>query len=83
MMRIHSPSEIETGSNQLLVSHHLWMDGDRVTRFDSTHRYASPAEYDLMARIAGLNLVERYADWEGRPFTNESVSHISVWRKPE
>lgn len=68
--------------NQLLVSHHYWIDGARVTRFDSPHRYAWPAEYDLMARIAGLSLVERWAGWDRQPFTSESLSHVSVWEKP-
>lgn len=68
-------------ANQILVSHHYWIDGDRVTRFESPHRYALPAEYDLMARIAGLSLVERWADWTRQPFTGESLSHVSVWQK--
>lgn len=42
-------------------------------------RYAWPAELDLMARLAGLRLVERWADWERRPFTASSESHVSVW----
>jgi hypothetical protein len=34
-----------------------------------------------MARIAGLTLQGRWADWNGRPFTSESRSHVSVWQK--
>ncbi|HET6731311.1 class I SAM-dependent DNA methyltransferase [Mycobacterium sp.] len=45
-------------------------------------RYVWPAELDLMARIAGLSLVERWEDWDHRPFTHESTRHVSVWRKP-
>lgn len=67
---------------QLLVSHHHWFEGDRVTSFDSTHRYAAPAEYDLMAQLAGLQLASRWSDWHRLPFTAESTPHISVWRKP-
>jgi SAM-dependent methyltransferase len=44
-------------------------------------RYVWPAELDLMARIAGLSLVERWEDWDHRPFTHESMRHVSVWRK--
>jgi SAM-dependent methyltransferase len=43
-------------------------------------RYCSPSELDLMAQQAGLELRERYADWERRPFTDESTGHISVYR---
>jgi SAM-dependent methyltransferase len=68
--------------NQRLVSHHWWRDGPLVGTVDSSHRYAWPAEYDLMAQLAGLDLVERWADWHRREFTAESASHVSVWRKP-
>ena len=44
-------------------------------------RYVWPAELDLMARIAGLVLAERWQDWDGTPFTHESIRHVSVWRK--
>ncbi|MFJ3904616.1 class I SAM-dependent DNA methyltransferase [Streptomyces sp. NPDC090025] len=69
---------------QILVSHHLTRDGadGRYRREDSRHRYAWPAELDLMARIAGLERERRVADWDGTPFTQDSTKHISVWRKP-
>ena len=35
-----------------------------------------------MARLAGLTLRERYADWQRAPFTKDSTAHISVWQKP-
>jgi SAM-dependent methyltransferase len=44
-------------------------------------RYVWPAELDLMARIAGLALVERYEDWDRRPFIHESTRHVSIWQK--
>lgn len=69
---------------QILVSHHFTRDGDdgHYRRADSRHRYAWPAELDLMARIAGLELERRVADWDATPFTQDSAKHISVWRKP-
>jgi hypothetical protein len=45
-------------------------------------RYVWPSELDLMARIAGLALIERYEDWDRRPFSHESTRHVSIWRKP-
>lgn len=70
-------------AEQLLVSHHFTQDDDgRYRRGASRHRYAWPAELDLMARIAGLRLERRVADWDGTPFTQDSTKHISVWRKP-
>jgi SAM-dependent methyltransferase len=44
-------------------------------------RYVWPSELDLMARMAGLALVERYEDWDRRPFAHESTRHVSIWRK--
>jgi SAM-dependent methyltransferase len=69
---------------QILVSHHFTRDGGdgHYRRDNSRHRYAWPAELDLMARIAGLELERRVADWDGAPFTQDSAKHISVWRKP-
>ncbi|MFE7516497.1 class I SAM-dependent DNA methyltransferase [Streptomyces sp. NPDC057540] len=69
---------------QILVSHHFTSDGTdgRYRRDSSRHRYAWPAELDLMARIAGLELERRVADWDGTPFAQDSTKHISVWRKP-
>lgn len=56
-------------------------DGAAVLR-SFPFRYVWPAELDLMARIAGMTLVDRWEDWDGRPFTHESTRHVSVWRKP-
>ena len=64
--------------NQGLISHH-YRGG---TRSSGAFRYVWPAELDLMARIAGLELHERVAGWDRAPFTAESRSHVSVWRKP-
>ncbi len=69
-------------ADQQMTSHHYWIEGDRVHRFDSHHRYVWPAELDLMAQLAGLQLGERCSDWSRSPFTGESQNHISVWRKP-
>ena len=67
---------------QIAVSHHHWtIEGGHRT-FSSPHRYVWPAELDLMARLAGLTLRERWSDWNRAPFTGESEAHISVWAKP-
>lgn len=46
-------------------------------------RYVWPSELDLMARLAGLTLEARWSGWDRSPFTGESPSHVSVWRRPE
>jgi SAM-dependent methyltransferase len=66
---------------QRVTSHHYWLNGDQFTSFSSHHRYLWPSELDLMARLAGMTLRERWGDWDRQAFTNESAKHISVWEK--
>ena len=44
-------------------------------------RYVWPSELDLMARIVGIVLTDRWEDWDHKPLTHESTRHISVWQK--
>jgi len=68
---------------QQATSHHYSREADGSFRRGAHHfRYVWPAECDLMAQLAGLELEERVADWHGNPFTAQSPSHVSVWRKP-
>jgi len=68
---------------QRVVSHHFTFDESREARLGrSPHRYIWPAELDLMAQLAGLELESRHADWMGSEFTAESPSHVSVYRLP-
>ena len=68
---------------QQATSHHYSHEDDGSVRYQAHHfRYVWPAECDLMAQLAGLELEQRVADWHGSEFTSESESHVSVWRKP-
>jgi SAM-dependent methyltransferase len=67
---------------QIAVSNHYWTIDGELRTFSSPHRYLWPAELDLMARIAGMTLAHRWSDFHRTPFTSESQSHVSVWRKP-
>jgi SAM-dependent methyltransferase len=66
---------------QGLISHHYVIDGDRLDLVSMPFRYAWPAELDLMARIAGMRLRERWAGWRREPLTATSESHVSVWER--
>jgi SAM-dependent methyltransferase len=67
---------------QLMWSHHYTRTEDGTYRRNSVpFRYAWPAELDLMARLAGMRLRERWDWWDRTPFTAESESHVSVWEK--
>jgi len=66
---------------QRLVSHHFKLRDGHWQRLSVPFRAASPAELDLMARLAGMRLRERWSDWGREPFTAESTKHVSVWEK--
>jgi SAM-dependent methyltransferase len=68
-------------ANQGLISHHLEIADGRAIRNSIPFRYAWPAEFDLMAQLAGMSLRERWSDWRREPFTSESRKHISVWAR--
>lgn len=65
--------------SQASVSHHYWIEDGKVEIFSPPFRYVWPAELDLMARLAGMKLRERWQDWDRSPFTSESRKHVSVW----
>jgi SAM-dependent methyltransferase len=69
-------------ATQACVSHHFRLVDGRWERLSPPFRAVSPAELDLMARIAGLRLRERWSGWGREPFTSESTSHVSVWERP-
>ena len=53
----------------------------RLVKHPEPYRYVWPSELDLMAMLAGMSLRERWSDWDGEPFTDESTKHISIWQK--
>jgi SAM-dependent methyltransferase len=64
---------------QKVRAQHLVIDENGVHRYPVELRFSYPAELDLMARLAGMRLRERWGGWDRRPFTSESVSHVSVY----
>jgi hypothetical protein len=44
-------------------------------------RYVWPSELDLMARLAGMTLRERWGRWKREPFAGDSRMYVSVWEK--
>jgi SAM-dependent methyltransferase len=67
---------------QEFTSNHMIVSADGKGRFRRIpFRYAWPAEMDLMARIAGMNLKYRWADWDRSELTAASTKHVSVWEK--
>jgi hypothetical protein len=69
----HDPVE------QRLDESHLTIAPGGIRADPIVCRYAWPSELDLMARIAGLELRDRWAGWQGEAFTATSERHVSVY----
>ena len=66
---------------QRVDAHHVFIRESGVRLQPVQIRYAWPAELDLMARLAGLRLRERWSGWERSPFTADSGRHVSVYER--
>jgi SAM-dependent methyltransferase len=69
-------------ATQRSASHHFTLVDGEWGRVSMPFRSTYPAELDLMARLAGMRLRERFEDWNREPFTSESSKHVSVWELP-
>ena len=72
----HDPVRQKMKSRQVVFNE----SGTRI--FPVEVRYAWPSELDLMARLAGLRLRERWGDWRRGEFTAKSEKHVSVYEQP-
>jgi len=72
----HDPVAQTLATTQIVFS-----ESGQMRMFPVVHRYAWPSELDLMARLAGLTLESRWADWHETPFEAGSANHVSVWRR--
>ena len=66
---------------QIAWSHHWIEVGGHLVHHAAPYRYVWPAELDLMARLAGFRLRDRWADWHRNPFTSESPSQVVIFEK--
>lgn len=64
---------------QLLDESHVTLSSDGIRVAPIVTRYVWPSEMDLMARIAGLRLHERWAGWKREPFDSHSLRHVSLY----
>ncbi len=69
-------------ATQAMSSNYIELVDGRGEYTSIPFRYVWPSELDLMARIAGLRLRERWDGWSREPFTSESRQFVSVWEKP-
>jgi SAM-dependent methyltransferase len=72
---MHAQAEQTVMNQQVLISE----EGTKLVPVKL--RYAYPSELDLMARIAGLRLRDRWGGWRRQPFDSSSGTHVSVYEK--
>jgi hypothetical protein len=73
----HYPAE------QRVDIQHVRLSEQGIRFYPVQIRYAYPPELDLMARLAGLRLAERFGGWRREPFTAESGMHVSEYERVE
>lgn len=64
---------------QLLEENHVSLTTHGITMTPIVARLITPGEMDLMARIAGMRLIQRWANWQRTPFDIHSKAHVSVY----
>ncbi len=64
---------------QHITAQHIMLTEQGISLFPVRLRYVWPAELDLMARLAGLQLRHRWGDWQGGAFSAQSGKHISIY----
>lgn len=68
-------------AEQTCRSDHYRVTGGKLEILSARYRYVWPAELDLMARLAGMSLRERWGGWQRQSFDVDSTAHISVWER--
>jgi hypothetical protein len=66
-------------ATQILEESHVSLSPQGIRLNPIVTRYTWPSELDLMARIAGLRLKERWGGWSREPFNSSSSNCISVY----
>lgn len=69
-------------ATQSSKSHHMRVIDGAPQLFSLPFRYVWPSELDLMAQLAGIELVSRWQDWQKTPFSSQSRDQIAIWKKP-
>lgn len=79
------PDRVELSASRLdlatqrVASQHILIGSEGIVLLPVQLRYAWPSELDLMARLGGMRLRERFGGWLREPFTSTSPSHVSVY----
>ncbi|HEY5272653.1 MAG TPA: methyltransferase domain-containing protein [Acidimicrobiales bacterium] len=67
--------------DQMMRTTQIVLRDGSVRLHPANHRYAWPAELDLMAELAGMRRIDRWENWRGTPFTADSREHVTVYQR--
>ena len=79
--RLRIDASVLDSVQQVIRAQQLVVTEQGVRLYPVELRYVWPSEMDLMARVAGLELADRWSDWKHAPFTASSTKHVSVYRR--
>jgi hypothetical protein len=79
--RLQLDASVHDPTTQTIRAQHIVFSEGAPKLYPVQVRYAWPSELDLMARLAGLRLRERWGGWDRQPFTQASRTHVSVYAK--
>jgi SAM-dependent methyltransferase len=68
--------------NQVAWSHHWKVVDGRFVHHSAPYRYIWPSELVLMAKMAGMDLEDRWGGWDRSPFTSDSGKQVALFTKP-
>ncbi|NJC96186.1 MAG: SAM-dependent methyltransferase [Anaerolineales bacterium] len=66
-------------ATQLLEENHVQFTAQGITMSPIVCRLITPGEMDLMARIAGMRLIQRFSNWQRSAFDINSKAHVSIY----
>jgi SAM-dependent methyltransferase len=79
--RVHLATSVHDPVQQRVMTQQVVLTEQGIRLYPVQSRYAWPSELDLMARLAGLQLQDRWAGWAQEPFTATSGNHVSVYAR--
>ena len=77
--RVQLNAAVHDPARQTITSQHVFISDAGTKLYPIELRYVWPSEMDLMAKLGGMELRERYGSWRRDMFTSSSQTHISVY----
>jgi len=79
--RVSLQASLHDSLSQRVKSQYIVFRNNQVNSYPVEIRYCWPSELDLMARLAGLRLRDRWGNWARGEFNATSEKHISVYER--